>query len=189
MAGKLIIISAPSGSGKSSVISQIIGDKDLKLEFSISATTRAPRGGEIDGKDYYFLSLDDFKKKIDAGEFAEYEEVYEGRFYGTLKSEINRINNKGKNVILDVDVKGGMNVRKMYGEQALSLFIMPPSIDVLRKRLTSRATDAQEEIERRVNKAAYELTFAEHFDRVIVNDVLEIAVEEARNLIKDFVNN
>ncbi|MGM9868830.1 MAG: guanylate kinase [Sodaliphilus sp.] len=185
---KLIILSAPSGSGKSSIISQIIHNEALKLEFSISATTRPPRGTEKDGVEYYFLTEADFKERIARGEFAEYEQVYEGRFYGTLKSEIQRICDKGHHPIMDVDVAGGVNVKKIYGAQALSIFIMPPSIDELRHRLLSRATDSEEEIQRRVDKAAYELSFADKYDKVVVNDDLASAVAQVRAIITDFIN-
>lgn len=184
---KLIIISAPSGSGKSSIISQIIHDEALKLEFSISATTRSPRGSEQHGVEYYFLSEADFKQRIANGEFAEYEEVYAGRFYGTLKSELQRISDKGHHPIMDVDVAGGVNVKKIYGAQALSIFIMPPSVDELRRRLQSRATDSEEEIQKRVDKATYELSFADKYDKVVINDRLPDAVAEVRTLIADFI--
>lgn len=185
---KLIILSAPSGSGKSSIISQIIHDEALKLEFSISATTRPPRGTEKDGVEYYFLSTTDFKERIARGEFAEYEQVYEGRFYGTLKSEIQRICHKGNHPIMDVDVAGGVNVKKIYGAQALSIFIMPPSIEELRHRLLSRATDSEEEIQRRVDKAAYEISFADKYDKVVINDDLNTAVAQVKALISEFIH-
>lgn len=186
--GKLIIISAPSGTGKSTIINAIIDDPSLKLEFSVSATTRSPREGEENGVNYYFLTVEEFKEKIQANAFAEYEEVYAGRYYGTLKSEIERINNDGKNVILDVDVMGGINVKKLYGNHALAIFIQPPSVDVLRKRLLARATDSIEEIEKRIGKAEFEISHAQQFDRIVVNDKLETAVEEVRSLIFDFIN-
>lgn len=186
--GKLIIISAPSGTGKSTIINAIIGDERLKLEFSVSATTRSPRDGEKDGVNYYFLSVEDFKSRIENEEFAEFEEVYPGRFYGTLKSEIKRINDTGKNVILDLDVKGGINVKKMYGEHALSIFIQPPSVEVLRERLISRATDSIEEIEKRVNKAEFEISHSPQFDKIVVNDVLENAIEDVRANILNFIS-
>lgn len=186
--GKLLIISAPSGTGKSTIINELIKDDTLRLEFSISATTRSPREGEIHGVHYYFLTVDDFKQRIAMEEFAEYEEVYEGRFYGTLKSEIERIMAHGNNVVLDIDVKGALNVKRLYGNQALAIFIQPPSIDVLRSRLLGRATDSIEEIDRRVAKAATELSYAPRFDRIVVNDVLDVAVEDTRSLIKDFID-
>lgn len=186
--GKLLIISAPSGTGKSTIINELIKDDTLRLEFSISATTRSPREGESHGVHYYFLTVDDFKQRIAMEEFAEYEEVYEGRFYGTLKSEIERIMAHGNNVVLDIDVKGALNVKRLYGNQALAIFIQPPSIDVLRSRLLGRATDSIEEIDRRVAKAATELAYAPRFDRIVVNDVLDVAVEDTRSLIKDFID-
>lgn len=186
--GKLIIISAPSGTGKSTIIQSIIGDEALQLEFSISATTRPPRVGEVDGVNYYFMTEDQFRTEINNDAFAEYQEVYAGRFYGTLKREIERINAHGKNVILDLDVLGGINVKKLYGNRALSIFIAPPGIDALRQRLTSRATDSIEDIENRLAKAQFEMEHAGQFDHQVVNDVLEVAVEQVRTLIHNFVN-
>ncbi|MBQ0070075.1 MAG: guanylate kinase [Bacteroidales bacterium] len=185
--GKLIIISAPSGTGMSTIINSIIDDERLKLEFSVSATTRSPRDGEKDGVSYYFLTVERFKELIAEDAFAEYEEEYEGRYYGTLKSEIERINNVGKNVILDVDVLGGINVKKLYGTHALSIFIQPPSVEVLKQRLLARATDSIEEIEKRISKAEFEISHADKFDRKVINDKLETAVSDVRNLILDFV--
>lgn len=186
MEGKLIIFSAPSGSGKSTIINHLL-EKELRLHFSISATSRLPRGEEKDGVEYYFLTPDEFRAKIAADEFLEYEEVYTDRFYGTLKSEVERILSTGDNVVFDVDVVGGCNIKKYYGERALSIFIQPPSIEELRERLTKRATDKPEVIEDRVQKAAHELAFAPQFDVVIVNDVLEKAQKEAADVIRNFI--
>lgn len=186
--GKLIIISAPSGTGKSTIIGELTKDDSLKLEFSISATTRQPRRGEQDGVNYYFMTVEQFKEAIANDEFAEYEEVYPSRYYGTLKREIERINGDGRNVILDIDVKGGVNVKRMYGDEALSIFIAPPSIATLQARLEGRATDSAEEIAKRVAKAEFELTFADKFDHRVVNDDLATAVEQTRSLIKQFIN-
>lgn len=186
--GKLIIISAPSGCGKSTIIGKIIDDTELNLAFSISATTRSPRTGEIDGVNYYFLSEEEFRTAISNNELVEYEEVYPGRFYGTLKKEIERICESGKNVILDIDVKGGINVKQQYGDNAKSIFIQPPSIETLRQRLLSRGTETEESLSERVGKAEYEISFAPQFDNVIVNDSLDVAVSEVRHCIKEFIS-
>lgn len=185
--GKLIIFSAPSGSGKSTIIQSLL-NRDLNLSFSISATSRAPRGTEKNGVEYYFISPEEFRRRIADGDFLEYEEVYAGKFYGTLKSEVERILNSGRNVIFDVDVVGGLNIKKHYGDQALALFIQPPSIEELEKRLKHRATDSPEVIASRIAKAEYELSFAPRFDRIIVNDILEKAQEEAYRSIRQFLD-
>lgn len=186
MQGKLIIFSAPSGSGKSTIINFLL-KQNLNLQFSISATSRDPRGEEKHGVEYYFLSPEEFRSKIANDDFLEYEEVYTDRFYGTLKSEVDRITSTGNNVIFDVDVVGGCNIKKFYGERALSVFIQPPSIEELRKRLEGRGTDAQDVIESRLAKAEFELGFAPKFDIVIVNDDLEKAQQEALNTIREFL--
>ncbi len=186
MQGKLIIFSAPSGAGKTTIVRHLL-DKDLNLEFSISATSRGMRHTETNGKDYYFLSPEEFRKKIDNNEFLEWEEVYAGTYYGTLKSEVERIRNNGKNVIFDVDVVGGCNIKKYYGDEALAVFVQPPSVEELRNRLISRSTDSLEVIEKRVAKAQYELTFASQFDLIIINENLEIAFEEAEKCIREFL--
>ena len=188
MQGKLIIFSAPSGAGKSTIVQWLMNEHpELKLAFSISCTTRAPRGTEQDGVEYIFLSPEAFKKRIEDNEFLEYEEVYTDRFYGTLKSQVEAQADKGQNVIFDVDVKGGCNIQQFYGEKALSLFVQPPSIAELRRRLEGRQTDSADAIESRIAKAEYELTFADKFDHIIVNDDLAKAKEEAYNIIKQFV--
>jgi guanylate kinase len=184
--GKLIIVSAPSGTGKSTLVRYLLS-QDLNLEFSISATSRPPRDGEQDGVDYYFLTPEEFKRRIANGEFLEYEEVYENTFYGTLKSEVDRLLDKGKNVIFDVDVKGGLNIKKIYGDQALSIFVMPPSMEELRNRLEKRGTETPEAIEKRLAKAKYEMSFAPYFDVVILNDDFERARQEAYETIKKFL--
>ncbi len=183
---KLIIISAPSGSGKSTIINYLIS-KGLPLGFSISATSRAPRGTEKNGVEYYFLTPDEFRQKIQNDEFLEYEEVYKDKFYGTLKSEVDRIADSGKTAVFDVDVKGGVNIKKFYGERALSVFIQPPSIAELRARLEGRGTDAPEVIEDRIKRAEFELSYADKFDHVIINDDLQKAEKEAYDLISDFI--
>ncbi|MCD7935699.1 MAG: guanylate kinase [Tannerellaceae bacterium] len=186
MAGKLIIFSAPSGSGKSTIINYLL-EQDLDICFSISATSRPPRGTERHGVEYYFLSPEEFRARIAADHFLEYEEVYTDRFYGTLKSEVERILAEGHHVIFDVDVVGGCNIKKFYGDRALSIFIQPPGLEELRKRLTGRGTDAPEVIESRIAKAEFELSFAPEFDVVIVNDVLEKAQQETLEVINDFL--
>lgn len=188
MQGKLIIFSAPSGSGKSTIIHKLMSEYDLQGRFSISATSRKPRGSEQDGVEYYFLTEEDFRKRIGEGDFLEYEEVYPGCFYGTLRSEVDRTLDRGENVILDIDVQGGLNVKKIYGKRALTLFIQPPSIERLRERLERRGTDAPEVIERRLAKAETELSFAPKYDAVVVNDDLEEACQAAARTIEDFLS-
>lgn len=186
MAGKLIIFSAPSGSGKSTIINYLL-TQNLNLSFSISATSRAPRGTEQNGVEYFFLTPEEFKQRIANDEFLEYEEVYKDRFYGTLKAQVEKQLAAGQNVIFDVDVVGGCNIKKFYGDRALSVFIQPPSLEELRKRLTGRGTDAPEVIESRLAKATFELSYVEKFDVVIVNDNLEKAQAEALKTIRDFI--
>lgn len=184
--GKLVIFSAPSGSGKTTIVKHLLS-LDLGLEFSVSATSRPLRGNEINGKDYYFLSIEEFKKKIENNEFLEWEEVYEGKFYGTLKSEVERIRNKGNHVVFDVDVVGGCDIKKYFGKEALAVFVQPPSINELRNRLIARGTDTPEVIESRIAKAEYELTFAPQFDVILVNDNLEKSLAEAEKLMLNFL--
>ncbi len=188
--GKLIIFCAPSGSGKSTLVQWLMAaHPELNLAFSISCTSRAPRGTEQNGVEYFFLTPDEFRARIAADEFLEYEEVYPGRFYGTLKSQVDTQTQRGENVLFDVDVKGGCHIKEFYGSRALSIFVQPPSVDELRRRLISRGTDSAEAIEQRVGKAAYELTFAPRFDHVVVNDDLEQAKAEVYRLVSQFVAN
>ncbi len=182
---KVIIFSAPSGAGKSTIVGHLL-KKYPFLEFSVSATSRAPRGEEVDGKHYYFFSTDQFERKIANGEFVEYEEVYAGSYYGTLRSEVQRIWDKGNIIIFDIDVKGGVNLKKLYGANALAVFIQPPSIEELRNRLVGRGTDSAEAIERRVAKAAEELTYANKFDITLVNDKLDEALARAEKIVEEF---
>ena len=186
MAGKLIIFSAPSGSGKSTIINYLL-TCNLNLAFTISATSRPPRGTEKNGVEYFFLTPEEFKRRIAANEFLEYEEVYTDRFYGTLKSQVEKQLEAGQNVVFDVDVVGGCNIKKFYGDRALSVFIQPPSIDELRARLNGRGTDTPEVIEDRIAKAQFELGYADKFDVVIVNDELEKAKAEALKVVSDFI--
>ena len=186
--GKLIIFSAPSGAGKTTIVKQVL-KSGFPFEFSVSATSRAPRKGETEGRDYYFLSPEDFRKKIDEGAFLEWEEVYPNQYYGTLSSEVERITDKGNNVLFDVDVVGGLNIKKKFGDSALALFIMPPSLKELEKRLRNRNTENSESLEKRLAKAEKELSFAPQFDKVVVNDNLEKAVVETIELIENFLKN
>jgi len=184
--GKIVIFSAPSGSGKTTLVKWLL-EQNLNLHFSISATSRSPRSTETNGKDYYFLSAADFRKKITENAFLEWEEVYTGKFYGTLKSEVLRILSEQKNVLFDVDVKGGINIKKHYGAQAFSVFIQPPSLKVLHQRLAARGTDSPEIIRERIDKAASELTFAPQFDTQIINDDLETAKQECLKKVRAFL--
>ena len=185
--GKLVIISAPSGAGKTTIIKELLA-RFPRLEFSISATSRAPRGNEVNEKDYYFLTRDEFMQRVREGEFVEWEEVYAGNCYGTLRLELDRIWTKGNVIIFDVDVKGGMNLKNIFGKRALSIFIMPPSIEELRNRLVGRATDSIETIEKRVAKAEHELAYAKQFDVVVINDNLDRAIAETERVIADFIS-
>lgn len=189
MSGKLIIISAPSGCGKSTIIHDLTQRGNIDMTFSVSATNRKPRPGESDGKHYHFLSTSEFHDRIAAGDFLEYEEVYPGRFYGTLKSEINRALDAGTNIVLDIDVKGGINVKEIYGDRAISIFIEPPSVDELRRRLENRGTESREVIDERIARAEFELSLAPKFDTVVVNDNLEEAIDRTESVIIDFINN
>lgn len=184
---KLLIVSAPSGSGKSTIVQYLMKEHpEFKLAFSISATSRPPRGEEKHGVEYFFLSPEEFKERIERGEFLEYEQVYEGRYYGTLKEQVEH-QMETHNVVFDVDVVGGCNIKKFYGDKALSLFIQPPSVEELRRRLIGRATDDMEQIEKRLAKAEYEMTFADKFDRILVNDDLDKAKAEAVDILKEFL--
>ena len=188
MRGKLIIFSAPSGTGKSTIINWLMKEhEELHLAFSISCTSRAPRGTEQNGVEYFFISPEEFRMRIEDDEFLEYEEVYTDRYYGTLKSQVERQLEAGQNVVFDVDVKGGVNIKKHYGSEAMSIFIQPPSIDELRRRLEHRATDAPEVIDQRIARAEFELTLADKFDKIVVNDDLEQAKADALKLVQDFI--
>jgi guanylate kinase len=187
MPGKLIIFSAPSGSGKSTIINWLMSHEELRMAFSISCTSRAPRGTERNGVEYFFVTPEEFRHRIDNDEFLEYEEVYKDRYYGTLKQQVEAQLEKGENVVFDVDVKGGCNIKNYYGDRALSVFIQPPSIEELRNRLTGRGTDAPEVIEDRIARASFELTFAPKFDKVVINDDLDKAKAEALKIVKDFL--
>lgn len=188
MAGKVIILSAPSGSGKSTIINALMSGGTLNMQFSVSATNRAPRGAEINGKDYHFLSDEEFRRAIADDAFIEYEEVYPGRFYGTLRSEIDRIAGAGSNAVMDIDVNGALRVKEKLGNRAISIFIQPPSIDELRRRLESRATDSPESIDARIDRARYELDQAARFDATVINDNLDSAIDETSRIINDFLN-
>ena len=189
MKGKLFVFSAPSGSGKTTIVKHLLAHPELNLEFSISCTTRAPRGEEVHGKDYYFITWEAFKKHIKAEDFVEWEEVYTNNFYGTLKSEVERIWAKGKHVIFDIDVAGGLRIKKKFPEETLAVFVKPPSVDELKRRLKQRSTESDDKINMRIAKAHVELATAPQFDVVIKNYDLETAKEEAVKLVKEFINN
>lgn len=185
--GKIIVFSAPSGSGKTTIVHYLMS-QIKNLHFSISATSRTARGNEINGKDYFFLTPDEFRAKIQNNEFIEFEEVYANKFYGTLKTQVENQLQRGENVVLDVDVKGGINIKHLYKEKALTVFIQPPDIETLRNRLLKRGTDSIEVINNRIEKAEYEITFASQFDKIIINDILENAQTEALNIVRKFLN-
>lgn len=187
--GKIIILSAPSGTGKSTIIKELMKAADLGLGFSISATSRSPRPGETDGREYYFITPGEFARRVDAGEFVEWEEVYAGTRYGTLRSEVERVTGSGLNLIMDIDVKGALNIKRQFGDEAISIFILPPSIGELESRLRGRATESDESLVRRIQKAEYELGFADSFDRRVVNDDLDTAVAETAEIIREFTAN
>lgn len=186
--GKLIIFSAPSGTGKSTIINWLMQHEELRMAFSISCTSRAPRGTERDGVEYFFVSPDEFRRRIASGDFLEYEEVYKDRYYGTLRSQVDSQLEAGDNVVLDVDVNGGCRIKQHYADRALSLFIQPPSVEELRRRLEGRGTDSPEVIAQRIARAEYEISQAGKFDRVVVNDTLERAEQEAYDIIKEFLD-
>ena len=186
MSSKLIIFSAPSGSGKTTIVKYLL-TRQLNLEFSISVCSRIPRKGEINGKDYYFITTEEFKQKIATNQFIEWEEVYDGNYYGTLKTELERIWSNGNHVLFDIDVKGGINLKKIFKDQSLSVFVMPPSIEELKKRLLLRSSDDHSTIQKRIEKSVYEMTFADKFDIVLLNDNLLEAEEKAYNLVHDFI--
>ena len=184
--GKLIIFSAPSGSGKTTLVHYVM-ERVPRLSFSVSATSRPPRPGEKDGVDYYFLSVEAFKQKIKENAFVEWEEVYENQFYGTLRSEVEKIRARGDSVVFDVDVKGGLSIKKIYGSEALAIFVKPPSLQVLEERLRKRSTENESSLRKRLDRAAFELTFEPQFDKVVVNDKLEKAQKDALSIVRNFL--
>ena len=181
--GKIIILSAPSGTGKSTIISRLMEHPELKLQFSISATSRQPRGGECHGREYYFLTPEEFASRVKKGDFVEWEEVYPGTCYGTLRAEVERVVGNGGNLIMDIDVKGALNVKRQFGDDAVAIFVMPPTVEELERRLRGRATDSEESVRKRLDKAEYEMTFAPKFDIEVINDSLDRAVEEVVGII------
>lgn len=185
---KIIVFSAPSGSGKSTIINWLMEHKELNLHFSVSATSRMPRGTEQNGVEYFFFTPDEFREHIEAGDFLEYEEVYPGRYYGTLSAEVDKQLEKGENVVIDMDVHGALNIKKYYGDRAMLVFVQPPSIEVLRQRLIDRGTEVMEMIEERVSRAEYELSFAPRFDKIIVNKNLDEAEKEILAIVKEFLD-
>ncbi len=187
--GKLVVFSAPSGSGKTTVVRHLLASDNLPLAFSISATTRAPRGNEVDGKDYYFLAPSDFKSKISQGHFLEWEEVYPGQFYGTLKSEVDRLWAQGKAVLFDIDVIGGLAIKRQFPSETLAVFVQPPDLETLYDRLRRRKTEDQAALTRRIKKAPEEMAHASSFDVILINDQLEQTLDKATHLVKDFLNN
>lgn len=186
--GKVIVLCAPSGCGKSTIIHTLLDSNAVDMKFSVSATNRKPRPGEVDGADYHFMTTEQFRDAIAQNRFIEWEQVYPGRYYGTLKDEVVKTADSGENVLLDIDVKGAINVKKLFGDRALTIFILPPDIETLRKRLIARGTDALDEIERRVSKAEYEISFADQCDIRIINDKLDDSVEAARSAICEFLD-
>ena len=188
MQGKLIVFSGPSGSGKSTIVKKLQESKVIKAEFSVSATSRQPRGHEKNGEHYYFLTSVDFKQKVNNNDFIEWQEVYKNQFYGTLKSEADRIRNKGNHVLFDIDAIGGTNIKKLYGDDALTIFIKPPSLKILEERLINRSTETPESLKKRIEKAEYELSFAEKFDYILINEILDTAVDQVKDIVLKFIN-
>jgi guanylate kinase len=187
MSGKVVIFSAPSGAGKTTIVKHLLARKDLHLEFSVSACTRPIRDGEIHSRDYYFMTVDEFKSRIEENMFLEWEEVYKNSYYGTLKSEVDRIWKNGNHILFDVDVEGGVSLKQIFGEKALSVFVTPPSIEELQHRLELRGTESPDKIQKRINKASYEMKFITKFDRAIINDDLSKALKEAEEMVKEFL--
>ncbi|MCF8226368.1 MAG: guanylate kinase [Bacteroidales bacterium] len=187
MTGKIIIFSAPSGSGKTTIVHHLLKAMP-ELAFSVSATSRKPRKNEKQGVDYYFLTPEDFKKRVLEGAFLEWEEVYDGQFYGTLRSEVEQLRMKGKHIVFDIDVKGGMNLKKEFGDDALAIFVKSPGLDVMEERLRKRGTDSGNQLKKRISKAVSEISYADQFDRILVNEDLQDSLKKAENLVKEFIN-